>query len=689
MSLTSLEKAIAEGELVIFSGAGVSAGAPSSLPGWKALNAAIFRALRTRLEESLGRKDWLAEPESFLDSARNADRFPPDYQAQVIEEMCGDRYFRALQALDVDVTNSAHNGIAALAAAGAVRAIVTTNFDRLIERALERQGIAYEAAFDTAGFIRIRDRLTAGCGDPLPVIKIHGSTSDHLSMIDTLKQRRKGRSRAIEECLEGLFTSYWLYLGFSAVDLETDRDYLGLLKGASRSMGAMYVAYPGHPALGVGAQSLMETYGELGRVIVADIGSHLAEICPGAREVEEIRLPDATKSGNKEFEEKLGLWASGLSLAAIGLCLAAILEAAGESEPAVRILDRLARKEIFEERGTPDFQNLQLQYGRLGAAFGRFINVPDLNGAVSNASVETVQSLLRLLETGCASRAMGWMPCLYLWLNNGEVAMQISAQIMRGFLTGEWGSLTPQSDEYAVDAWLAATQVCFINTHKSTNDVVSATFAEALARAKSSGDVVRTARVIALFLLAKAETSDNVPSLATEYEREVEDVRRVGDGFSLGFLALALGRWHTGPGGMALARQTKDLKTVAQRALQNLETANQHFQNQGMDPWLIFAAIQQAKAMADLRNFDSVNELFNQADSDLTRFPIFASHLYEAAGQIQSMTGNTDSSVSFQKAIAAAEESGLRYRQETLSHHYGAPTGVAGRRNETRPVIVL
>src|SRR5208282_828612 len=149
---------------------------------------------------------------------------------------------------------------------------------------------------------------------------------------------------------------------------------------------------------------------------------YLAEICPCVQALEKIPPPDATKSGNREFEEKLGLWASGLSLAATGLCLAAVLEAAGDSEPAVRILDRLARKEIFEERSTADFQNLQLQYGRLGGAFGRFINVPDLNGAASNASVETVQSLLRLQDTGCASRAMGWMPCLYLWLNNGEAA---------------------------------------------------------------------------------------------------------------------------------------------------------------------------------------------------------------------------------------------------------------------------
>ena len=113
--------------------------------------------------------------ESFLESQRDADKFPPDYQAQVIEEMCGVRYFHALQALDVDVTNAAHRGIAALTASGAVRAIVTTNFDRLIERALDTHGIAYEAVYDTAGYLKLRDRLVAGKAGPVPVIKIHGS----------------------------------------------------------------------------------------------------------------------------------------------------------------------------------------------------------------------------------------------------------------------------------------------------------------------------------------------------------------------------------------------------------------------------------------------------------------------------------------------------------------------------------
>jgi hypothetical protein len=41
----------------------------------------------------------------------------------------------------------------------------------------------------------------------------------------------------------------------------------------------------------------------------------------------------------------------------------------------------------------------------MGAASGRFISVPDLGGAASNASVETIQSLLRLSDSEVAFAA--------------------------------------------------------------------------------------------------------------------------------------------------------------------------------------------------------------------------------------------------------------------------------------------
>lgn len=100
-----------KGMVIVLAGAGVSAGRPSALPGWKTLNKEIIEALSSRLESAL---HWgpsrLGEWNEQVVEMLNKDLFPPEYQAQLIEEMCGERYFRGLQALDVNITNSGHKG---------------------------------------------------------------------------------------------------------------------------------------------------------------------------------------------------------------------------------------------------------------------------------------------------------------------------------------------------------------------------------------------------------------------------------------------------------------------------------------------------------------------------------------------------------------------------------------------------
>ena len=641
------------GRLVVFAGAGVSAGKPSALPGWRQLNEEIVGALRTRLATAVERQDWLKDVALRVGGLRDAGRFPPDYQAQIIEEMCGDRYFRALQALDVDVVNGGHEGIAAMAEARALRAVVTTNFDRLTEIALERHGVEYEAVFDDAGFRRMSERTAAG---PLPVIKIHGSVSDHRSMIDTLKQRKRGRSDALESCLERLFGEYWLYLGFSAADLETDTKYLGLIAGAARSAGATYVKYPPQPELGAGAQALMAAYGERGTVVSAEIAEVLG-VAAGSGESIGPALVLLTG---------LAKWAGGLSVAAAGLCLAAILEAAGESEAGVRVLDRLVRKDIGPtERESADYRALQLHYGRLGAAFGRFIRVPDLNGAMSNASEETGQSLMRLQDTEYGFAARNWLGCFFLWMGMGEAATQSAAVVLLGFAEGDWRGPGPGSDEEAVDAWLAASQIFILNTHSKTMWLVAKTFPDALERARRSGDVVRAARVAALYLLACAERVDDVPTISREWDGVFDDARRVGDGFAAGFRALALGRWHVGGGGLALARKGEG-PAVAARAMAYLEEAARWFERQGMDPWRVFTGIQQTKALMDLGRYEELEPAVSVLRKELDRFPILASHLYEAVWQMERAFKKADAEVWYQRALTCAKESGLGWRVKFL-----------------------
>lgn len=657
------------GEVIVMAGAGVSAGNPSALPGWKAVNAAIAEALCRRIESSIDRPGWLSPLIPVIDTERGADRFPPDYQAQLIEEMCGDRYFRALQALDVDIISAAHDGIAALAGAGALKAVVTTNFDRLIEQALDRRAVEYVVAYDDAGYVDMLERLSTGGRGPLPVVKIHGSVSDHRSMIDTLKQRKRGRSQHLHGCLDALESGYWLYLGFSADDLKTDAKYLGLVAGAARSTGATYVSYPGNSGLGEGAQILMNAYGDRGHEVTVHASAFLSDLCRALGVRVPDPIPDEVALGLVQFQEKLQTWVDTLSPAASGLCLAAILEAIGQAEPAVRILDRLVRKELYEERDTADFRALQLHYGRLGAAWGRFIAVSDLGGAASNASVETMQSLLRLLDSDLGFASASWLACLWLWLNDGEQATVLASRLLSGFQVDQWDIGPPRTDEEAVDAWLSAAQVCVLNAHPLTISLVTGTAESALDRSRRCGDVVRTARVAALKSLALAETTEDVPALLTQHDADFADAARVGDGFALGLRALALGRWHVGVGGLAIARAT-DSETVARSALAHLNEAVGYFQNQGMDPWVLFARVQQAKAYADLRDFDEGQACLDIVVEGLERFPILASHAHEAVGQGRTMWGDEKAIESFQAAVDAAEESGLLARREVLIQQY-------------------
>jgi len=124
----------ADGRLVAFVGAGVSSIAPTCLPSWWGMNQSVVAALRDRVAELVGsdRARTLAEA---ITARQEGNRFPPEYQAEVIVRRLRGSYFTVLQCLDSETPNDVHLGIAALAKARRVAAVVTTNFDRALEAA--------------------------------------------------------------------------------------------------------------------------------------------------------------------------------------------------------------------------------------------------------------------------------------------------------------------------------------------------------------------------------------------------------------------------------------------------------------------------------------------------------------------------------------------------------------------------
>jgi len=157
----------------ILAGAGLSAAAPTCLPGWWALNDAVLQALGDALERVTRRSGFSEGFRSAITQRRDGTPFlKPDLQAQLIEDEIGEAYFRALAHVDSTVVNPAHELLAELARQGRVGAIITTNFDGTIESALDSLGVAYRLYSSPADFEGLTEDLSH-----LAVVKVHGSST--------------------------------------------------------------------------------------------------------------------------------------------------------------------------------------------------------------------------------------------------------------------------------------------------------------------------------------------------------------------------------------------------------------------------------------------------------------------------------------------------------------------------------
>lgn len=239
--MEKLAKHARDGGFVVFAGAGISMPAPSSLPSWYSINEVVLESLARRLERFTGREFSEDVRRQLIATRNDSCYFSPDYQAQIIEDECGPDYFKVLQALDAEDRNGCHDAIAALAKNGFVGAVVTTNFDRLLERALDAAGVEHQ-------IFRSRDeyellRVDEG---PLAVIKVHGSVESPESMVDTLRQRLMGRPEALERAVAELLKRHHvLFAGFSGADLSYDEGYLGLRAAAAKNRGFTCLLRPG------------------------------------------------------------------------------------------------------------------------------------------------------------------------------------------------------------------------------------------------------------------------------------------------------------------------------------------------------------------------------------------------------------------------------------------------------------
>lgn len=210
---------LGQAPLVLIAGAGLSLWHPSSLPTWDEFTRALLDEAKAR---GLSELDGHSDAARALATLTIGDVGSKALSNMLVEMLVGTTYFDVVAALDSNQTNEAHRAVARLARTGRLAAVVTTNFDTLIERALGEEGLVVDRYDCTYDYRR-------NPGDGFPVFKVHGSATGGDFRIDTVAQKLRGLPPYVRAKLTPIFSKHpVVVLGYSGGDLEFGIDYLAL-----------------------------------------------------------------------------------------------------------------------------------------------------------------------------------------------------------------------------------------------------------------------------------------------------------------------------------------------------------------------------------------------------------------------------------------------------------------------------
>jgi hypothetical protein len=222
-------------EVVVFVGAGISKAAPSTLPSWWEYNFSILSeigniaAKALKINQELLQKD---EIEKSVEVVSISEFF--------VHYIAGDAYFPLTSLLNSSKPNHNHYILAELSKSNKIKAIITTNFDTLIEQAFTERNEPLNVYYRLNDFEK-EIELEKNCC----LFKIHGSVVDTATIIDTVSQKLKGLDRAKTYNLKKIFRSYHLLVvGFSGEDFSFDQNYIPFSVYQSNELGVTWIKHP-------------------------------------------------------------------------------------------------------------------------------------------------------------------------------------------------------------------------------------------------------------------------------------------------------------------------------------------------------------------------------------------------------------------------------------------------------------
>src|SRR6185436_18295331 len=204
----ALADALHHRRLLVLAGAGISNLGPSFLPDWAGFNRALLEEAKGCVLRGLPRLDAKAR-ESVMSLA--IEQIPIEaFSDLIVRFLASEGYFTALDVLDSEQCNANHRALATLARHESLSAIVTTNFDTLLERAFREAGVLLTV-------LTGRDPLDAGVpAGHAALYKIHGSVSATDTLVDTVSQKLRGLPETMRRRLEELYrANHVLVLGYS------------------------------------------------------------------------------------------------------------------------------------------------------------------------------------------------------------------------------------------------------------------------------------------------------------------------------------------------------------------------------------------------------------------------------------------------------------------------------------------
>lgn len=169
-------------EYVVIAGAGISMAAPANLPSWWQYNKKIVDEIKKQACDFCPEAvEWINK----IDIGENGIAVQC-LSELIVNEGAGDSYFTLLELLNAKNPNANHFALAELARKGCISAIVTTNFDTLIETAFMSEAVPIYTIVNENTYYESSRWNTC------KLFKIHGTVDSYNSLIDTVRQKAMG-----------------------------------------------------------------------------------------------------------------------------------------------------------------------------------------------------------------------------------------------------------------------------------------------------------------------------------------------------------------------------------------------------------------------------------------------------------------------------------------------------------------